>query len=58
MKFLQGKKSHIIAVLIGLTTGAYHMGWIDTATLLTLLAILDAGAISAIRAGIAKGQST
>ncbi len=51
----KGKKTYLVALGVVLATSAYHIGWIDTATFLTIVGLLDAGGLAALRAGIAKG---
>ncbi|MCL4500445.1 MAG: hypothetical protein M1438_01150 [Deltaproteobacteria bacterium] len=51
---MSGKKTYIAAGLIGLVTVARVLGWIDDALYQTLLALLGAGGLAALRAGVTK----
>ena len=51
---LGGKKTYLTAILIAAITVAHQMGWIDDNTYKTLLALLGAGGLAALRAGVKK----
>ncbi len=51
---LSGYKTYIIAVLIGIATVVHQIGYIDALTYQTILGILGAGGLAALRIGISK----
>lgn len=51
---LNGYKTYIIAVCIGLVAAAHFLGWIDGNLTTTVLTLLGAGAVASTRAAIAK----
>ena len=50
-----GYKTYLCALGIGLATAAKVLGWIDEATYQTIVALLGAGGLAALRAGVSKG---
>ena len=52
-----GYKTYLFAFLIALATFAKVMGWIDEKTYEMILALLGAGGLAALRAGVAKSGS-
>ncbi len=53
-KYLSGRKTHIVAILIALATFAQYMGWIDQKIFEALLGLLGALGLSAMRNGVAE----
>ncbi|KKL68830.1 hypothetical protein LCGC14_2121020 [marine sediment metagenome] len=49
---LKGKKTYILAVLVGIVTTAHALGWIETHAYITLLGLLGAGSAATLRDGI------
>lgn len=47
---LRGKRTYLIAALIGLLSAAKFLGWVDEGTFQTLSVLLGAGGIAALRA--------
>ena len=59
IEYLRGKKSYIFAAFGALTVFAKLAGFIDDATMNTLLALLGFGGLAALKAGqvrIGRGQ--
>lgn len=54
VRYLRGKKTHVIALLVACVALAYAVGWIDQSTFATLATMLGALGLSAIRAGVEK----
>ena len=52
--FLKGKKTYILAVLLGLATVAHALNWIDSNTFLTLSGLFTAGGAASIRDAISN----
>ena len=52
--WLQGKKTYVVAILIGSVYALHSAGMIDDATRDMLLGLLGAGAIATVRAAISK----
>ena len=52
MSFLKGKKTYILAVLLGLATVAHALNWIDSNTFFTLSGLLGAGGAATLRSAI------
>ena len=50
--FLKGKKSYIIAGLIGLVTALQFLGVIDNTMAVTLFGLLGGGSVATLRAGM------
>ena len=50
--FLKGKKSYIVAFLIGVVAMATSLGWIQPETALTFYGLLGAGGVASLRHGI------
>ncbi len=48
---LKGKKTYITAILVAVITGVQYLGLIDAATYTTLLGLLGAGGLAALRHG-------
>lgn len=51
---LEGKKTYIFAVLIGVVAAAEFIGYVSMGTATTLYGLLGAGGLGALRAGVAK----
>lgn len=51
---LSGKKSYLVAGLMGLAVFTKTMGWIDENTYQSILGLLSALGLGALRAGISK----
>jgi len=49
---LNGKKTYIVAVLIGLATAAQYAGLIHSTTYMAIMGILGAGGIASLRHGM------
>lgn len=49
---LQGKKTYIMAGLIGIVTVAKYLQWIDDETANTLLGLLGAGTVATVAAKV------
>jgi uncharacterized membrane protein len=49
MDFLKGKKTYIIALLIGLLSAAKALGYVDEGTFQTVMALLTGGGLAALR---------
>lgn len=54
MNFLKGKKTYIIAGLIGVVTVAAALGYIGDETKITLIGLLGGGGLATLRAGVSK----
>ena len=52
---LNGKKTYICGIAAVVVVGAEALGWITPETKTTLLELLGASGIMALRAGVAKG---
>jgi hypothetical protein len=52
---LSGYKSYIMALALGAVAASKYLGWLDAATVDTLVIALTGGAVAALRAGISKG---
>lgn len=52
--WLNGKKTYLVAVAIGLVAVGQHLGWIDSATAQTLFGLLGAGGFAAVRSGLTR----
>ncbi|KKL67843.1 hypothetical protein LCGC14_2130910 [marine sediment metagenome] len=50
----KGKKTYIVAVLIGIATTVRQLGFIDDEFFKAILVFLGAGGLAALRAGISK----
>lgn len=50
--FLQGKKSYIVAILVGLITTALYLGWITQEVANILYGLLGAAGLASMRAAI------
>jgi hypothetical protein len=49
---LQGQKSYLVAILIAVITFVYAMGWINNTVYTTIVGILAAGGLAALRSAI------
>jgi len=54
MNVLKGKKTYIIAALVGLATAIHQLGYIDTGMYQAILGFLGAGGLATLRAGVSK----
>ena len=54
MKALSGKKTYIVAGLVGVAALVHAIGLIDNPTYLTLLGLLNGAGLSSLRDGVAK----
>ena len=52
--WLSGKKTYLIAIAVALLTLAKQLQWIDDNSYLTLVGLLGAGGLTALRAGMKK----
>ena len=52
MSVLKGKRTYIIAALVGVATAVHHLGFIDTALYQAILGFLGAGGLATLRAGV------
>ena len=52
VKFLQGKKSYILAVCVAVVAAAQYLGWIGQESAVVLYGLLGAGSVASLRAGI------
>lgn len=52
MTFLKGKKTYILAILLGLATVAQALGWIDAHTFSVVAGLLGAGGAATLRSAI------
>jgi hypothetical protein len=53
---LSGAKTYIVAGLMLACSFAKSRGWIDESTYATVMGILGAGGLAALRAGVAAGK--
>ncbi|MFQ5658658.1 MAG: hypothetical protein ACE5G5_14040 [Candidatus Methylomirabilales bacterium] len=53
---LQGSKTYIVAVLIGVASAAKFLGLVDDEFYKAILVFLGAGGLAALRAGVSKGK--
>ena len=53
-KFLEGKKTYLVAFLVALDTLIYKLGYINEAVYTTILGFLGAGGLASLRAGMTK----
>ena len=51
---MPGRKTYVIAGLIGLATAVKYMGYIDDEIYKMILGFLGAGGLAALRAGVKK----
>ena len=56
MKKLDGYKTYITAVLIGVASAVHYLGYIDTQAYVAILGILGAGGLATLRHGIKKSE--
>ena len=56
IEFLKGKKTYLIAILIGIASTFHYLGYIDTQAYTAILGLLGAGGFASLRAGISKEQ--
>ena len=54
LEFLDGKKSYLLAIAAGLLTMAHSLGWLGDGTYQTLMGLVGAGGLAALRAGVTK----
>ena len=54
MSWLSGKKSYLVAIVMGLLSTAYALDWVDDATYQTLLGVVGALGLGTLRAGVTK----
>jgi hypothetical protein len=52
---LAGKKTYIVGFLIAVVTFVHQMGWIEPGVYQTIMGLLGAGGLAALRAGVNKG---
>lgn len=52
LSFLEGKKTYIAAIAIGAVVALQHLGMLDAGTAQTLLGLLGAGGLAALRSGV------
>lgn len=51
---LDGYKTHIQAVLIGIASAAHYMGWIDTQAYMLIVGLLGAGTVSSLHQAVTR----
>lgn len=54
IKYLQGKKTYLIALGIAADVFAYKMGWVDESVYQLVLGLLGAGGLASLRSAVAK----
>ncbi|MCP4651072.1 MAG: hypothetical protein GY853_13475 [PVC group bacterium] len=54
MRILEGKKTYVVAILIGLANAAHFMGYITPEQLTLILGLLGAGGLASLRDGVKK----
>ena len=54
LSFLKGKKTYIVAVLVGVATAAQAAGMITPEQLQIIIGLLTAGGLAALRAGVSN----
>lgn len=54
IEFLNGKKTHIFAIVLGITAVLYSHGMIDELTRDILTSVFGVGGVMALRSGIKK----
>ncbi|KKK73458.1 hypothetical protein LCGC14_2893640 [marine sediment metagenome] len=54
---LDGFKTHIQALLIGLASAAHYMGWVDLQAYLLILGLLGAGTVSSLHHAITRAST-
>lgn len=52
LKFLEGKKTYLLALVAGLASGAKYLGWISEETYVLIIGLTGAGAAGSIRSAI------
>lgn len=52
--WLTGNKTYLLAVCIGVLSAAHALGWITEDTFHTLVGLLGAGGLAALRAGVKR----
>ena len=50
ISWLEGKKTYIVAILLGCLSAAKFLGWVDESTFQVFLAVLTGGGLAALRA--------
>lgn len=56
MSWINGYKTYLCAVLLGLATVARALGYIDDATYATLAGLLGAGGLASLRHGLSNNH--
>lgn len=54
MRWMSGRKTYIIAILMGALSTAHMLGWLDDATYQAILGLLGAVGLGTLRAGVTK----
>lgn len=54
MEWLSGKKTYILAVLAGIVTAAYTLGYLSVETYTAVMGFLGAGGVATLRLGMDK----
>lgn len=54
MDWMKGKRTYVIAALVGVVTVVYQLGMIDGQVYTAVLGMLGAGGLATLRAGMAK----
>jgi len=54
---MTGYKTYLVAACVGVATMAKVLGWIDSAAYETILGLLGASGLAALRAGVTKSGS-
>lgn len=58
MEYLEGKKTYIVAILLGLATAAKSLGYIDEATFQTLVTMLGSAGLVTMRMAVDPKKPT
>lgn len=54
LKKLKGKRTYLVAVLVGVVAVLGHLGYLSPEAQATLLGLLGAGGLASLRAGVKK----
>lgn len=54
MEFLNGRKTYLVALCLGVLAVLVHLGHLDAATAAQLETLLLGGGLAALRAGVSK----
>ena len=56
MEWLKGKKTYLIAALVGIVAVIQQLGYIDESMAGTILAVLGGGGLATLRAGVSDSK--